>query len=139
MRKVEITSFLWYNKAHDKEVEMRRHLLIGGSIMVLVLLAFLGGMKLGQAEMYEQLVFGDENNEILVKVSYGEESIFVRRFRDDNIISILDPGNKLDLKLSGIKGLENYKWQNNELILVKIDTIRWEEIIKDVFQVIFGE
>ena len=49
---------------------MNKLFLVGGTIAVLILLAFFGGMKLGQSQTYSQLVFGT-NGEILVKVPYA--------------------------------------------------------------------
>jgi len=127
---------------------MRRLLLIGGSIVVVLLLAFFGGIKLGQVDMYEKLVFGDEHNEILVKVPYGDNNVLVKRYKDQDTISILDPGSilsaetikpEIGLQLDKIKGIEKVDLKSNELVLVKIDTASWEDLIKDVLAVLFGK
>lgn len=117
-------------------------------MVVVLLLAFFGGVKLGQVDMYEKLVFGDEDNEILVKVPYGESSVLVKRYKDQDTISILDPGvfltaetikPEISLQLGKIKGIERVNLNSNELVLVKINTASWEELIKDVLAVLFGQ
>lgn len=127
---------------------MSRLFLILGSIGVLLLAAFFGGVKLGQSEMYERLAFGNRGNEILVKVSYGDSDILIKRYRDGNIISIENSEIGLDeeamrsqigSKLKRVEGLDNYSWKSNELTLVKVDTAQWEEIIKEIFNAIFSQ
>jgi len=125
---------------------MSRLFLIGGAIAVLVLLAFFGGMKLGQSQAYSQLVFGTKG-EILVRVPYEGNDVIVKRYKDDNVISILESGlsfdesfkSQLDSQLKRVEGLERYSWESNELTLVKIDTARWEKIIQEVLGALFTQ
>jgi len=123
---------------------MNKLFLIGGAIAVLILLAFFGGMKLGQSQTYSQLVFGT-NGEILVKVPYAGNDVIVKRYKDDNVISILNSNLKIDenfksqidSQLKQVEGLERYSWGGGELTLVKIDTVRWEKIIKEILGALF--
>ena len=122
---------------------MRRKLLFAGAIVVLLLLAFSGGMKLGQSQVYSQLTFGSKG-EILVRLPYEGTDVYVKRYKDDNIISILNYGpidlqqedfrTRIEERLRGLEGLEDYRWQEGELTLIKLDTARWEELIKAVLQ-----
>jgi len=123
---------------------MSKLFLIGGTIAVLVLLAFFGGMKLGQSQAYSQLVFGT-NGEVLVRVPYEGNDVIVKRYKNDNVISILNSGlsfdesfkSQLDSQLKRVEGLERYSWESNELTLVKIDTARWEKIVQEVLGALF--
>lgn len=125
---------------------MSRVFLIGGAIAVLVFLAFFGGMKLGQSHAYSQLVFGTEG-EILVKVPYEGNDVIVKRYKDDNIIRILNEGlsfdesfkTQINSQLKRVEGLERYSWESNELTLVKIDTVRWERIIQQILGTLFTQ
>jgi hypothetical protein len=125
-------------------MEMSKLFLIGGTIAVLVLLAFFGGMKLGQSQAYSQLVFGT-NGEVLVRVPYEGNDVIVKRYKNDNVISILNSGlsfdesfkSQLDSQLKRVEGLERYSWESNELTLVKIDTARWEKIVQEVLGALF--
>ena len=123
---------------------MSKLFLIGGAIAVVILLAFFGGMKLGQSQAYSQLVFGT-NGEILVRVPYAGNDVIVKRYKDDNVISILESGlsfdedfkSQLDTQLKRVEGLEHYSWESDGLTLVKIDTARWEKIVQEVLGALF--
>lgn len=125
---------------------MSKLFLVGGAIAVVILLAFFGGMKLGQSQAYSQLVFGT-NGEVLVRVPYEGNDVIVKRYKDDNVISILDSGlsfdedfkSQLDSQLKRVEGLERYSWESNELTLVKIDTARWEKIVQEVLGALFTQ
>ncbi len=125
---------------------MSRIFLIGGALAVLILMAFFGGMKLGQSQAYSQLVFGTEG-EILVKVPYEGNDVIVKRYKDDNIIRILNAGlsfdesfkSQINSQLRRVEGLERYSWESNELTLVKIDTVRWERIIQQILGTLFTQ
>jgi len=127
-------------------MEMSKLFLIGGAIAVLVLLAFFGGMKLGQSQAYSQLVFGTEG-EILVRVPYEGNDVIVKRYKDDNVISILELGlsfdesfkSQIDSQLRRVEGLERYSWGSDGLTLVKIDTVRWEKIIQRILSALFSQ
>lgn len=127
-------------------MEMSKLFLVGGAIAVVILLAFFGGMKLGQSQAYSQLVFGT-NGEVLVRVPYEGNDVIVKRYKDDNVISILDSGlsfdedfkSQLDSQLKRVEGLERYSWESNELTLVKIDTARWEKIVQEVLGALFTQ
>jgi len=127
-------------------MEMSKLFLVGGAIAVVILLAFFGGMKLGQSQAYSQLVFGT-NGEVLVKVPYEGNDVIVKRYKDDNVISILESGlsfdedfkSQLDSQLKRVEGLERYSWESNELTLVKIDTARWEKIVQEVLSALFTQ
>lgn len=128
---------------------MRKYVLLAGSIAAVMLLAFLGGMQLGQAQMYDYLTFGNAENEVYVKVVYHDDNILIKRYREDNRISIVDsvleanPANleqlrqKLEEELDRIPGLDNYELQNNELTLFKLENVRWEDLLQQVFAVLF--
>ncbi len=115
-----------------------------GAIAVLILLAFFGGMRLGRSQVYDQLSFGMDG-EILVKVPYEGTEVIVKRYKDDDIIGILNAGlafdeglkARIDSQLRRVEGLERYSWGNNELTLVKIDTARWEKLIQEVLSTLF--
>ncbi|MGQ9477096.1 MAG: hypothetical protein ACUVRH_01165 [Candidatus Bipolaricaulia bacterium] len=115
-----------------------------GAIAVLILLAFFGGMRLGRSQVYDQLSFGTDG-EILVKVPYEGTEVIVKRYKDDDIIGILNVGlafdeglkARIDSQLRRVEGLERYSWGNNELTLVKIDTARWEKLIQEVLSTLF--
>lgn len=125
---------------------MSKLFLVGGAIAVVILLAFFGGMKLGQSQAYSQLVFGT-NGEVLVRVPYGGNDVIVKRYKDDNVISILESGlsfdedfkSQLDSQLKRVEGLKRYSWESNELTLVKIDTARWEKIVQEVLGALFTQ
>ncbi|GEM_PF-2196309 len=124
---------------------MKRRLLIASAIIILLLLAFSGGMKLGQSQVYNQLTFGSQG-EILVRLPYEGNDVYVKRYPDENVISILECGldfpeelkAQISSRLSQVEGLEKYAWKSDELTLVKLDTARWEELIKQVLSAIFG-
>lgn len=115
-----------------------------GAIAVLILLAFLGGMRLGRSQVYDQLSFGLDG-EILVKVPYEGAEVIVKRYKDDDMIGILNAGlafdealrAQIDSQLRRVEGLKRYSWGSNELTLVKIDTARWEKLIQEVLSALF--
>lgn len=123
---------------------MNRLFLSAGAIAVLILLAFFGGLRLGRSQSYDQLSFGMDG-EILVKVPYEGTEVIVKRYKDDDIISILNAGlafdealrARIDSQLRRVEGLERYSWGSNELTLVKIDTARWEKLIQEVLSTLF--
>lgn len=124
---------------------MKRNLLLAGALIALLLLAFSGGMKLGQSQVYSQLTFGSKG-EILVRLPYEGNDVYVKRYPDENVISILEYGlnfpeelkAQIESRLRRVEGLERYAWKSDELTLVKLDTARWEELIKQVLSAIFG-
>jgi hypothetical protein len=128
------------------EMEMNKLFLIGGAITVLLLLAFFGGIKFGRSQSYDQLGFGMDG-EILVKVPYEGTDVLVKRYKNDDIISILNSGfnfdesfrAQIDAQLRRVEGLEQYRWESNELTLVKIDTARWEKIIQQILSTLFSQ
>jgi hypothetical protein len=127
-------------------MEMNRLFLSVGAIAVLLLLAFLGGMKFGRSQSYDQLGFGMDG-EILVKVPYEGTDVLVKRYKNDDVIGILNAGLNFDesfraqieARLRRVEGLEQYRWESNELTLIKIDTARWEKIIQQIFATLFSQ
>ncbi|HIC96520.1 TPA: hypothetical protein EYP12_07855 [Candidatus Bipolaricaulota bacterium] len=125
---------------------MNKRFLLGGAIAVLVLLAFFGGMKLGRSQVYERLGFGLDG-EILVRLPYEGADVLVKRYKDDDKISILDTGfgfdeefrRQIESQLRQVEGLEQYHWESNELTLVKIDTANWEKIIREILSALFSQ
>ncbi|MCR4404910.1 MAG: hypothetical protein NUW06_06535 [Candidatus Acetothermia bacterium] len=125
---------------------MNRLFLSVGAIAVLLLLAFLGGMKFGRSQSYDQLGFGMDG-EILVKVPYEGTDVLVKRYKNDDVIGILNAGLNFDesfraqieARLRRVEGLEQYRWESNELTLIKIDTARWEKIIQQIFATLFSQ
>lgn len=115
-----------------------------GAIAVLTLLAFFGGMRLGRSQVYDQLSFGLDG-EILVKVPYEGTEVIVKRYKDDDIIGILNAEltfdealrAQIDSQLRRIEGLKRHSWESSELTLVKIDTARWEKLIQEVLSTLF--
>lgn len=122
---------------------MRKHVLLGGSVGAVLLIAFLGGMQLGQVQMYENLIFGDGQNELYVKVVQHQDFL-IKRYRDHNRIGIVEPqpeAQSLDpLKLSiqqvleAIPGLDAFEMADAELMLFKLDGVKWQAILPQVFQ-----
>jgi hypothetical protein len=132
-----------------REESMRKYILLGGSMAAALLLAFLGGMQLGQAQMFDYLTFGNTENEVLVRVAYHDNQVLVKRYRDDNRISIVDEvlgdeqrlaelQQKLETNLSRIPGLDDYVLQGDELTLFKLESVRWEDLLKRVLDVLIG-
>lgn len=125
---------------------MNRLFLSAGAIAVLLLLAFLGGMRFGRSQSYDQLGFGMDG-EILIKVPYEGTDVLVKRYKNDDIIGILNSGfsfdesfrAQIDAQLRRVEGLEQYRWESNELTLVKIDTARWEKIIQQILATLFSQ
>lgn len=121
----------------------RKTILIMGSIVLGLLLTFFGGLKLGHHDLYQEIVFGNENNKIFVEVDYKGESILIQRYRDTDTISILSPGESLlnrpqsfegSTGLDQVEGVKKFNWQENKLTLVKINTAQWENIIAEVLK-----
>jgi len=128
---------------------MRKYVLLAGSVAAALLLAFLGGMQLGQAQMFDQLTFGDTSNEVYVRVVYHENDILVKRYRDQNRISIVDEllndearfqalQERLESGLVRIPGLDDYRIQNDELTLFKLEDVRWNAVLQNVLDVLVG-
>lgn len=127
-------------------MEMNKLFLSAGAIAVLLLLAFLGGMRFGRSQSYDQLGFGMDG-EILVKVPYEGTDVLVKRYKNDDVIGILNSGFSFDdsfraqieAQLRRVEGLEQYRWESNELTLIKIDTARWEKIIQQILATLFSQ
>ncbi len=128
---------------------MRKYVLLAGSVAAALLLAFLGGMQLGQAQMFDQLTFGDTSNEVYVRVVHHENDILVKRYRDQNRISIVDEllngearfqalQERLESGLVRIPGLDDYRIQNDELQLFKLEDVRWNAVLQNVLDVLVG-
>lgn len=125
---------------------MNKLFLSAGAIAVLLLLAFVGGMRFGRSQSYDQLGFGMDS-EILIKVPYEGTDVLVKRYKNDDIIGILNSGlsfdesfrAQIDAQLRRVEGLEQYRWESNELTLVKIDTARWEKIIQQILATLFSQ
>lgn len=113
-----------------------------------LLLAFLGGMQLGQAQMFDYLTFGNTNNEVLIRVTYHDNEVLVKRYRDDNRISIVDGmlnqqdldtlRQRLESRLTAISGLDDYTLQRGELTLFKLEGVRWEDVLQKVLDALSG-
>jgi len=128
---------------------MRKYVLLAGSVAAALLFAFLGGMQLGQAQMFDQLTFGDTSNEVYVRVLHHDNNILVKRYRDQNRISIVDDvlsdearfqalQQRLEADLVQIPGLEDYRIQNDELTLFKVEDVRWNAVLQNVLDVLVG-
>ncbi len=131
---------------------MRKYILITGSLAAVLLIAFLGGMQLGQAQMYENLTFGNQQNEVYIKFSNNDDFL-IKRYRDNvnrvGIVGVtgleLDTENpdmfaQLQLQLeaiwSTIPGLDVYEVGDDELMLFKLESFEWADILRKVFGVI---
>ena len=122
---------------------MRMHVLWAGSLAAVLLIAFLGGMQLGQAQMYDTLIFGDEANELYVKVTQHQDFL-IKRYRDDNRIGIVEVRPeaealgalqaRIQADLQAIQGLDAVELADEELLLFKLDGVPWLAILAQVFQ-----
>jgi len=131
---------------------MRKNILIFGSLAAVLLIAFLGGMQLGQAQMYDNITFGNQENEVFVKFSNHDDFLIKRYRNDENRVSIigvtglelgtdtLDMLEQLQLQLeaiwSTIPGLDVYEVGDEELMLFKLESFEWADILRKVFGVI---
>lgn len=113
----------------------RKTILIAGSLLLALLLTFFGGLKLGHNDLYQDLVFGNNSNEIFVKVDFNGKSVFIKRHRDTDTISIVSP-NKFSssASLDNVEGIKKFNWRDDQLTLVKINTAQWENIIANVLK-----
>ncbi|HEY5596690.1 MAG TPA: hypothetical protein VIL47_05440 [Candidatus Bipolaricaulota bacterium] len=125
---------------------MRKYVLMIGSLAAVLLIAFLGGMQLGQAQMYDRLIFNNEQNEVFVRM-FNHDEFFIKRYRDDNRIGIVDSesGNgdalqpieqRLEAVLSNIPGLDAFELDEGELQLFKLENFRWEDIVGKVLEAV---
>lgn len=125
---------------------MRKYVLLIGSLAAVLLIAFLGGMQLGQAQMYDRLIFNNEQNEVFVRM-FNHDEFFIKRYRDDNRIGIVDSksGNgdalqpieqRLEAVLSNIPGLDAFELDEGELQLFKLENFRWEDIVGKVLEAV---
>lgn len=126
---------------------MRKYVLIGGSLVAVLLITFLVGMQLGQAQMYDFLTFGNVENEVYIKVLYHDNDVLIKRYRNSNLIGILDPiainevgleqlSQQLEAALAGIPGLDTYEIADSELMLFKLENFQWEGILQKVLDVV---
>ena len=126
--------------------KMRKYVLMIGSLAAVLLIAFLGGMQLGQAQMYDRLIFNNEQNEVFVRM-FNHDEFFIKRYRDDNCIGIVDSesGNgdalqpieqRLEAVLSNIPGLDAFELDEGELQLFKLENFRWEDIVGKVLEAV---
>lgn len=127
---------------------MRKYVLLIGSLAAVLLIAFLGGMQLGQAQMYDRLIFNNEQNEVFVRM-FNHDEFFIKRYRDDNRIGIVDSESnngdalqpieqRLEAVLSNIPGLDAFELDRGELQLFKLDNFRWEDIVGKVLEAVTG-
>lgn len=115
----------------------RRTILIVGALLLGLLLTFFSGLKLGHSDLYRDLVFGNEDNEIFVKVDFNGNSVLIKRYRDTDTISIHSPQDlEAGIGLDNVEGIKKFNWQDNKLTLVKINTAQWEDIIAKVLEII---
>jgi len=125
---------------------MRKYVLIVGSLVAVLLVTFLMGLQLGQAQMYDTLTFGNDNSEVYVKVTYKDNDVLIKRYRDDDRIGIMDSmvvsqtfqqvQQQLSEALEGIPGLNNYKIADHEITLFKLENFHWDDIINQVLEAI---
>lgn len=126
---------------------MRKYVLIGGSLAAVLLITFLVGMQLGQAQMYDFLTFGNVENEVYINVAYHDDDVLIKRYRNNNLIGILDSiaineagleqlRQQLEAALAGIPGLDTYEIADNELMLFKLENFQWEAILQKVLDVV---
>lgn len=133
---------------------LRKYILIAGSLAAVLLIAFLGGMQLGQAQMYDNLTFGNQNNEVYIRFPNNDDFLIKRYRGEDNRIGIVGVGSmelsadvttadileQLQLQLqsvwSTIPGLDNYEIADDELMLFKLEDFDWADILSRVFGVI---
>jgi len=125
---------------------VRKYTLIIGSLIAVLIVTFLMGLQLGQAQMYDTLTFGNGNSEVYVKVSTQTGDILIKRYRDDDRIGIMDSlevnqtfqqvQQQLSEALEGIPGLDNYKIADHEITLFKLENFHWKDIIKQVLDAI---
>jgi len=127
---------------------MRKYVLWIGSVAAVLLIAFLGGMQLGQAQMYDNLIFGDQKNEIYIKVVENDE-FFIKRYRDQNRIGLVESDTqtndiltqleeRLSSMLNTIQGLDSFEMADSELMLFKLDNFNWEDILTQVLVQLSG-
>lgn len=127
---------------------MRKYVLLIGSLAAVLLIAFLGGMQLGQAQMYDRLIFSNQQNEVFVRM-FNYDEFFIKRYRDDNRIGIVDSEvdnsdvlggieQRLETALSKIPGLDGFKLDDGELQLFKLENFHWEDIVGKVLDVVMG-
>lgn len=111
----------------------RKTFLIAGSLLLALLLTFFGGLKLGYNDLYQDLVFGNSSNEIFVKVDFNGKSVFIKRHRDTDTISILSPDEfSNSASLDNVEGIKKFNWRDDQLTLVKINTAQWENMIVEI-------
>lgn len=125
---------------------MRKYVLIVGSLVAVLLVTFLMGLQLGQAQMYDTLTFGNGSSEVYVKVTYKNSDVLIKRYRDDDHIGIMDSmvvsqtfqqvQQQLSEALEGIPGLNNYKFSDHEITLFKLENFNWDNIINQVLEAI---
>lgn len=139
---------IWKGLKTLKGGAMRKHILWAGSLAAVLLIAFLGGMQLGQAQMYDSLIFGDQKNEIYIKVVQNDE-FFVKRYRDQNRIGLVKSAKqtnddlaqleeRLSSMLNTIQGLDSVEIADDELMLFKLDNFNWEDILNQVLLPLSG-
>ncbi len=118
----------------------RKAVLIAGSLILALLLTFFGGLKLGHNDLYQDLVFGNNSNEIFVKVDFNGKSVFIKRYRDTDTISIVSSNQLLNsASLDNVEGIKKFNWQDDQLTLVKINTAQWENIITSILETVIPQ